>query len=90
MTKGFADVTGVDYQETLAPVFRYQSLRILFALVPSLPIREWKTKQQDVQNAFLNGTLKEDVLIKQSKGIGQGNNIVLRLKKALYGLKQSP
>jgi len=46
----------------------------------------------DVKSAFLNGTLKEEVYVKQPLGYvveGQENK-VLKLKKTLYGLKQAP
>jgi hypothetical protein len=43
----------------------------------------------DVETAFLNGTLKEEIYIVPPEGwpVEQGN--VLKLNKALYGLKQS-
>lgn len=57
-------------------MFRDESLRILFALVASLPARNWKTKQRDVKNAFLNGKLKEEVLIEQLKGFEKGKKVL--------------
>lgn len=79
VAKAYSQVNGIHYQETIFPVFRYESLCILFALVASLPARNWKTKERDVKNPFLNGTLKEEVLIEQPKGFEKGNNQVLRL-----------
>ena len=46
----------------------------------------------DVQSAFLNGDLKEEVFVEQPPGFEQrrSKGMVYRLKKALYGLKQAP
>nr|GEV51142.1 retrotransposon protein, putative, unclassified [Tanacetum cinerariifolium] len=48
--------------------------------------------QMDVQTAFLNGELKEEVYISQPEGfVNQDNpSHVYKLKKALCGLKQAP
>ncbi|GJX58887.1 retrovirus-related pol polyprotein from transposon TNT 1-94 [Tanacetum coccineum] len=46
----------------------------------------------DVKTAFLNGELKKEVYVSQSKGFVDPNHPthVYRLKKALYGLKYAP
>ncbi|GEQ68360.1 hypothetical protein JCM33374_g2028 [Metschnikowia sp. JCM 33374] len=49
-------------------------------------------RQMDVSVAFLNGTLEEEIYMRQPQGYvvhGQ-ENYVLKLKKSLYGLKQAP
>lgn len=66
--KRYSQVQGIHYKETFAPLFSYESLHLLLSLVASLPARKWKTKKRDVQNAFLNGHLKEEVFIEQPKG----------------------
>ncbi|GKD71430.1 retrovirus-related pol polyprotein from transposon TNT 1-94, partial [Tanacetum coccineum] len=55
-----------------------------FALVARL--------KMDVKTAFLNGPLKEEVLVSQLDGFVDQDfpNHVYRLKKAMYGLKQAP
>ena len=53
---------------------------------------KWYVHQMDVMSAFLNGSLEEEVYIRQPPGYevdGQKDK-VYRLKKALYGLKQEP
>ena len=53
---------------------------------------KWYVHQMDVMSAFLNGSLKEEVYVRQPLGYevdGQEDK-VYRLKKTLYGLKQAP
>lgn len=47
-----------------------------------------KLKQFDVTAAFLNGTLEEEIYLKQPPGFAD-NEKVYRLHKSLYGLKQA-
>ena len=52
----------------------------------------FKLYQMDVNNAFLNRLLQEEVFVEQPKGFQDPHFLdhVLQLKKALYGLKQAP
>jgi len=50
---------------------------------------KWTVYQMDVQSAFLNGVLKEEVYVTQppSYEIEGQEDKVYRLKKVVYGLK---
>jgi hypothetical protein len=95
--QGFTQVHGIDYHETFAPVLMYKVLRLILTLAA---VWNYELKQMDVETAFLNAEMKEEVYMKQPKGYevdavndassGTGSGpLVCRLKKTLYGLKQA-
>ena len=79
----------MNYDETFCHVIRQESLCVLMALSVQHGLQ---LHQMDVTTAFLNGTLEDEVFIRQSQGYGvKGKEQLLcRLKKSIYGLKQSP
>jgi hypothetical protein len=89
--KGFSQKEGIDYNDTYAAVLKYKSKRIILMLAASM---DYELKQLDAITAFLNGTLKEVVYMKQPEGYAtndkNGNELVCKLSKTLYGLKQAP
>jgi hypothetical protein len=89
VAKGFAQVEGLDFGETFAPVARLEAIRILLAYASH---HNMKLFQMDVKSAFLNGFINELVFVKQPPGFEDPRypNHVYRLHKALYGLKQVP
>eukprot|EP01031_Cornospumella_fuschlensis_P026641 gene26641-32192_t len=88
VAKGFSQVFGEDFFDTYAPVARLTTLRLVYALTVAMDLR---LAGMDVDAAFLNAELQEDLYIKApvgTKPLPQGH--VYKLLKALYGLKQSP
>jgi hypothetical protein len=89
VAKGYAQVTGLDFEETFAPVARFEPIRILLAYASH---HSFKLFQIDMKSAFLNGPIKEEVYVEQPSGFGDDRypDHVYKLSKALYGLKQAP
>ncbi|KAM6588273.1 hypothetical protein CsatA_010878 [Cannabis sativa] len=89
VAKGFQQTEGVDYFDTFSPVVKPSTIRIMFTLAVT---NNWDIQQVDINNAFLNGDLKETVYMQQPKGFEDSEHPthVCKLQKALYGLKQAP
>ena len=89
VAQGFCQAEGIDFDETFAPVARLEAIRIFLAFAAH---HEFKVYQMDVKSAFLNGTLEEEVYVKQPPGFisEKHPHWVYRLDKAVYGLKQAP
>jgi hypothetical protein len=80
VAKGFTQREGVDYQETFSPVVRPESMRILLAFAAELGM---KVHQMDVNTAFLNGEVDEEIYMTQPEGYVEPGkeNLVCRLKE---------
>ena len=55
VAKGYSQREGIDYNETFAPVIKYQSLRMLLAIANQTGM---VVHQMDVSTTFLNGFLE--------------------------------
>ncbi|CAJ2668892.1 unnamed protein product [Trifolium pratense] len=88
VAKGFHQLQGFDFTETFSPVVKPLTIRLILTLAISY---KWSLQQLDVNNAFLNGVLEEEVYMEQPQGFENSNpSMVCKLNKALYGLKQAP
>uniref|UniRef100_A0A2N9GUG0 Reverse transcriptase Ty1/copia-type domain-containing protein n=1 Tax=Fagus sylvatica TaxID=28930 RepID=A0A2N9GUG0_FAGSY len=89
VAKGFHQQHGIDFTETFSPVIKPPTVRLILSLAVSL---NWPLRQLDVKNAFLHGTLKEEVYMTQPQGYIDPIHpqYVCKLQKSIYGLKQAP
>ena len=89
VAKGYLQTPGVDFTETYSPVIKASTVRIILTIAIS---KNWKIRQLDVNNAFLNGKLHETVYMAQPEGFVDANKpgYVCKLEKAIYGLRQAP
>ena len=92
VARGFTQQYGLDLQETFSPVAKITTLRLLISLAAS---NGWHLAQLDVNNAFLNDTLSEEILMNIPQGYKHSVTkrpnapLVCKLNRSIYGLKQA-
>nr|GEW90814.1 retrovirus-related Pol polyprotein from transposon TNT 1-94 [Tanacetum cinerariifolium] len=85
----FRQEEGINFEVSFAPIARIEASRVFVANEAN---KNMAIFQMDVNTAFLNSELKEEVYVSQPEGFVDQDNPshVYKLKKALYGLKQAP
>lgn len=90
VVRGHTQREGVDYEETFAPVSRYESIRTLLAASVN---EEMYVHQMDVISAYTQGELSDEIYMVQPEMYvvkkKSEESKVCKLIKPLYGLKQS-
>lgn len=86
IAREFSQIYEEDFESTFAPTIRIDSLRLLLAI---MAIEDMKAEQIDVNNAFTESKLKDEIFMKAPSGVKVRKGCTLRLRRSLYGLKQS-
>ncbi|GKC59542.1 putative ribonuclease H-like domain-containing protein [Tanacetum coccineum] len=89
VAQGYTQEEGIDYEEVFAPVARIEAIRLFLAYASYMGFTVY---QMDVKNAFLYGTIDEEVYVMQPPGFEDPEfpNKVYKVEKAMYGLHQVP
>ena len=91
VVKGYEQIPGVDFTESFSPVAGDTTIRTVLATAMYLG---WSCKAIDVEAAFLNADLEEDVYVEIPQGYdsggSNGEDNVYKLLKAVYGIVQAP
>ncbi|XP_030479381.2 uncharacterized mitochondrial protein AtMg00810-like [Cannabis sativa] len=92
VAQGYTQQEGLDFFDTFSPVAKMVTFKLLLAIST---IKHWHTLQIDINNAFLNEDLNEEVYMALPPGltvsndVPTGTNLVCKLHKSIYGLRQS-
>lgn len=87
VAKGYKQEYGIDYDEVFSPVAKLVTVRMLIAISVT---QNWSLHQIDVNNAFLHGTLSDEIYMYPPQGYTKAQpGQVCKLVKSLYGLKQA-
>ena len=96
--RGFVQVPGIDFTLTHSPVATDVSIKIVLGITLFFDDKGWEAEMLDIEAAFLEATLDEDVYIDWPEGLvmfgfvdeEETHNTVLKLEKAMYGAVQAP
>ena len=86
VARGFKQREGIDVGETFAPTVSSSCVRLLSTIACELDL---DACHFDVEQAFVQSKLDEDVFLRLPRGCGHLSGKVVRLNKSLYGLKQA-
>ncbi|GJY06052.1 putative ribonuclease H-like domain-containing protein [Tanacetum coccineum] len=88
VAQGYTQEEGIDYDEVFATVARIEAIRLFLAYASYMWFIVY---QMDVKNAFVYGTIEEEVYIFHPPGFEDSHFLdkVYKVEKALYSLYQA-
>jgi hypothetical protein len=86
VARGDKQKKGINYNETFSPTLRSETIRYLISYAVHVNL---ELHHLDVETAYLNGDVDEEIYMKLPEGFNQRETKIAKLSKALYGLKQA-
>jgi hypothetical protein len=88
VAKGYSQQPGIDFTETYSPVVCSDSIRAVLSIIA---VNDLELRQFDITTAFLNGSLREEIFMRQPVGFIDPDHphSICHLHKSIYGLRQA-
>jgi hypothetical protein len=84
VVRGFLQKYSVDFEDIFTPIVRFNTLRLFFIIVVMYDL---EYHQVDINNAFIESDLREDIYIKLPLGVPVNLGLAFKVLRSLYGLK---
>lgn len=86
VAQGFTQMEGINFYDTYSPVAKLSTIRAVIALAA---INNLSLHHIDVNTAYINAPLDEEIFMRPPKDFKLGRHKALKLSKSIYGLKQA-
>ena len=77
VVQGFTQQEGIDYNETISPVIRYDSVRVLLTVAAP---KKFKVYVMQVTTGFVHGDIDAEIYMKQAGGFQNVGSTSLRME----------